>query len=314
MKKLCIFQMPSLYREPLEIFSYRFGKGEKSLAIAGPMRGNEIQQLYICSQIIKKLKALEQEGRIRPGVSIDVLPCINPYSVNIGKRFWAMDNTDINRMFPGYDQGETTQRIAAGVFDHLQQFKCGIQFVSFYRRGQFVPHVRMMQTDFSDPQGACDFGLPFVLIRKPLPIDTTTLNYNWQIWDTRAYTILSTETEHIDFESAGIAVNAVLRFMVKNDLIDYGIDEGAEPHILRETRLASVHATAAGIFRPMLKAGDHAQKGQSLADIIDPLEGNVLKTIHSPCDGLVFFAYSNPLVMQHQIIFEIVREHSPTAV
>ena len=35
--------------------------------------------------------------------------------MNIGKRFWSADNTDINRMFPGYNLGETTQRIAAGV-------------------------------------------------------------------------------------------------------------------------------------------------------------------------------------------------------
>ena len=34
-----------------------------------------------------------------------VIPCCNPYSVNVKKRFWSIDNTDINRMFPGYDKG-----------------------------------------------------------------------------------------------------------------------------------------------------------------------------------------------------------------
>lgn len=40
--------------------------------------------------------------------------------MNIKKRFWPTDNTDINRMFPGYDLGETTQRIAAGVFEVIK--------------------------------------------------------------------------------------------------------------------------------------------------------------------------------------------------
>ena len=34
-----------------------------------------------------------------------------------------MDKTDINRMFPGYANGETTQRIAAAVFEALNGFE-----------------------------------------------------------------------------------------------------------------------------------------------------------------------------------------------
>lgn len=181
MRRIRIFEMPSLYREPMIITGYRFGKGEKSAAIVGAMRGNEIQQLYICSQLVRRLKTLEQEGLLTAGHAVEVIPCANPSSVNIGKRFWAMDDTDVNRMFPGYDKGETTQRIASGLFQHLIGWKWGIQFASFYLRGDFVPHVRMMSTDWSDAQTACDFGLPYVFVREPLPIDTTTLNYNWQI-------------------------------------------------------------------------------------------------------------------------------------
>ena len=215
MRRIRIFEMPSLYREPMVITGYRFGKGEKSAAIVGAMRGNEIQQLYICSQLVRRLKMLEKEGLLTAGHAVEVIPCVNPSSVNIGKRFWAMDDTDVNRMFPGYDKGETTQRIASGLFQHLIGWKWGIQFASFYIRGDFVPHVRMMSTDWSDAQTACDFELPYVFVREPLPIDTTTLNFNWQIWDTRAYTIFTSETDRIDVVSAEIAVNAVLRFLVR---------------------------------------------------------------------------------------------------
>ncbi|WP_300791333.1 hypothetical protein [uncultured Bacteroides sp.] len=61
----------------------------------------------------------------------------------IEKRFWAMDNTDINRMFPGYNQGETTQRIAAALFEAIQGYTYGIRLASFYVPGDFVPHVRI---------------------------------------------------------------------------------------------------------------------------------------------------------------------------
>lgn len=36
-------------------------------------------------------------------------------------RFWPSDGTDINRMFPGYDAGETTQKIADRLFNKINQ-------------------------------------------------------------------------------------------------------------------------------------------------------------------------------------------------
>lgn len=309
MKKVKVFEMPSLYRAPFVVEGLRFGEGETSAAIVGAMRGNEIQQLYICSQLVRKLKAIESEGGLRKGRCVEIIPCVNPYSVNIGKRFWAMDDTDINRMFPGYDQGETTQRIADGLFRHLQGWKLGIHFASFYRRGVFVPHVRMMQTDFVQPQGAVDFGLPYVLVHKPLPIDTTTLNYNWQIWNTRAYTIYTSETSAIDPVSARLAVNAVLRFLVRNGIIRYKIDGGRVPQMLGDEQLSRVHARAAGIWRRLTAPGEQAHKGQCLGEIIDPLQGEVIEEVKAPADGVVFFACNDALVMQRQVLFELVRDH-----
>lgn len=29
----------------------------------------------------------------------------------------------------------------------------------------------------------------YVVMRKPEPIDTTTLNYNWQVWETNAFSV-----------------------------------------------------------------------------------------------------------------------------
>ena len=92
------------------------------------MRGNEIQQLYIAGQMVRTLKRFEEEGRFIRRHGVTVIPCANPYSVNVGKRFWAMDNSDINRMYPGYNKGETTQRIAAGI---LKRFRATASACSF---------------------------------------------------------------------------------------------------------------------------------------------------------------------------------------
>lgn len=136
---------------------------------------------------------LENHGFLQKGLSVTVIPSANPFSMNIGKRFWAMDDTDINRMFPGYNKGETTQRIAAGLFEKLQGYEYGIQMASFYMPGEFILHVRIVKTALDYADEGKDFGLPYVSVSEPAPFDNTLLNYNWQNWNTKAFSLYGGE-------------------------------------------------------------------------------------------------------------------------
>ena len=136
---------------------------------------------------------LENHGFLQKGLSVTVIPIANTFSMTIGNRFWAMDDTDINRMFPGYNKGETTQRIAAGLFEKLQGYEYGIQMASFYMPGEFIPHVRIVKTALDYADEGKDFGLPYVSVSEPAPLDTTLLNYNWQNWNTKAFSLYGGE-------------------------------------------------------------------------------------------------------------------------
>ena len=227
--------------------------------------------------------------------------------MNIGKRFWATDNTDINRMFPGYSEGETTQRIAGGVFEAIQGYSYGIQFPSFYIPGDFVPHIRMMETGFQNPSLANLFGLPYVVIRKPKPIDTATLNYNWQIWNTNAFSVYTSATDYIDEASARMAVASVLRFLTRMGILRYTSHSGYIASVLREDDLTNVKNDLPGLYRRHVDPGQEVHRGDVLASIIDPLEGEIISQILSPTDGIVFFAHHAPTVMEGTIIFKIIR-------
>ena len=140
MKQETLFTLDTPYRQSFNIEGFRFGRGEKCCAIVGAIRGNEIQQMYTCSLLIRELKRLEQQGAIKN--EILVIPCVNQFSMNVGSRFWAMDNTDINRMFPGYDRGETTQRIADAVFPPFRTIPMAFSSpVSMYKASLFLMSV-----------------------------------------------------------------------------------------------------------------------------------------------------------------------------
>ncbi|MBQ8825390.1 MAG: succinylglutamate desuccinylase/aspartoacylase family protein [Ruminococcus sp.] len=307
MKKKILFSLKSPYREQLDVIGYKFGHGHKSIAIVGALRGNEIQQMYVCSRMIQELKKLESEGKILEECEILVIPCVNYYSMNLGKRFWTMDNTDINRMFPGYNLGETTQRIADGLFTKLQGYEYGIQLASFYQPGNFLPHVKIMDTGFTNAEIMKDFGLQFGIIRKPRPYDTTTLNYNWQIWETKAFSVYANATDNIDKKSADESVNAILRFMNNKGVINIKTSPGYITEIINESETQQIQSEAAGIFISLTEVGKIVERGTLIGKIINPFDGEVISEIRSSVSGIIYFEYHSPLINEKTVCFKIIK-------
>ncbi len=301
-----IFTLSTPYREEMVVKGYRFGKGEQAACIMGPLRGNEVQQMYICSQLVRALKELEANGCISSGKEIMVIPVVNHYSINIGRRFFGVQSADINRAFPGKAGGDTAERIAAGIFKRIKDYSYGIQLTSFYMSGEFIPHIRMMETGYQNTSLANLFGLPYVLVRKPQPIDTTTLNYNWQDEMTAAFSVYTNSNEQVDETSARQAVAAILRFLTRMGIIRYESHSGYISHVIQEEDLTNVNAGTGGIFRSKVAVGADVRYGKVMAEIIDPYEGNVKETVIAPTDGIVFFAHTESLIGEGEVAYNLI--------
>ena len=134
------------------------------------------------------------------------------------------------------------------------------------------------------------FGLPYVVMRKPEPIDTTTLNYNWQVWNTNAFSVYTKETDAIDEQSAQEAVAAVLRYLSRVGLLRYNCHSGYLSSVVQENEMANVLTPAGGIFRRFVEPGQEVEYGQKLGVILDPFTAEVQVEITCPTSGVVFFA------------------------
>lgn len=308
MNKKIIYEIKGMYRDDFRITGYEFGEGKKSVCIIGNSRGNEVQQTYCCSQLVKKMKQLEEENRIKAGHKILIIPSINPYSMNIQKRFWPTDNTDINRMFPGYDLGETTQRIADGVFCEIKDYEYGIQFTSFYMPGDFVPHVRYMKEGYTSVEDAQKFGMKYIVERTVRPYDTATLNYNWQVWDTKAFSLYTNTTSKISKTGAGQAVMSVMNFLANNDIIKYSSIPEKKIKTIDDTEFISVRTARSGFYEPLVKAGDKVEAGTPLANIMNPYEGELLETLYAPVKGIIFFIHNEPLTYANTAVIKMLEE------
>lgn len=302
-----LYSLEGIYRDEFKITGFRFGQGDKSACVVGSLRGNEYQQMYICSQLIKELKKLEEHGQIAGNKSVLVIPCLNQYATNIDRRFWPLDDSDINRKFPGHIHGDTTQQIAAHIMKIIKGYSYGIQLTSFYMPGKFMPHVRMMETGFQNPSLANLFGLPFVVIRKPKPMDTTTLNYNWQMSGTSAFSLYTHCSDYVDDTSARQAVASILRFLTRMGIIKYNNHSGYIAEVINEDDLLPIMTDTAGFYRRLKEPGDAVYRGDVLGEIIDPYSGEAASKVLSPTEGLIFFAYTEPTVMEDEVVYKVIR-------
>ena len=68
MKKDILFTLPSYFRDDMNIMAYRFGKGEKTCAVVGALRGDEVQQLYVHAPLARDHSARAHDAlrRITP--------------------------------------------------------------------------------------------------------------------------------------------------------------------------------------------------------------------------------------------------------
>jgi len=126
-----------------------------------------------------------------------------------------------------------------------------------------------------------------------MPYDTATLNYNWQIWETDAYSLYSGTTAKISVQGAELAVDAVERFMICNHILKGNPAPAADARIFHYDDLLNVRTNCSGLYHNLVPQNARIAAGQVLAEIIDPCTGEILETVYSPADGVVFFRYAD---------------------
>ena len=308
MKKIEILKIESLSRAPLVIEGYLFeGSDPKapSLAIVGAMDGDAILPLFCASQMVDFLKNTIQEKKIKGDIL--VIPSINHYALNISERFWPLDKTDLNMMFPGYSEGETTQRIAAKVFEAISRYTYGINLERRRDPSSCLPHIKLFKSGYEDLEGAKRFGLKMIHHTNLRSIDTVTLQYNWQLWGTKAYSIVCPLDSLVDRNISNQIHQAMVRFMNKSGIIEHSLLNAYESNIVTEKNLKIIKAKKSGIFIPKYTAGTYIKKREPIGEIINALDSSILHTIRSPINGMIVCLFSNSLILENAVAFRIAR-------
>ena len=308
MEKIEILRIESLSRAPLVIEGYLFKGTNKiapKVAIVGAMEGESILPLYCASTMVDFFKNKIDKKNIKGDVLI--IPSINHYALNIGKRFWPLDNTDINMMFPGYELGETTQRIAKKVFDAISGYDYGIILERRPDPATCLPYIKLYKSGYEDKKKKKRFGFKMIHHRTMKSIDTVTLQYNWQLWGTKAFSIMCPSDNQVDKKIASQINQAMIRFMDNKKILNYHIFNGYESTVIDRNSIEVVKSPRSGIFISKELPGNYVSKDQVIGEIVHSLEGDVIHQFLAPCNGMITCFYSNSLIYEHAVAFRIAK-------
>lgn len=291
--------MPPLYNASPMMMPVHVLHGKLSgpcLLITAAIHGDEINGVEIIRRLLK-LKILK-----RLSGTIILVPVTNVYGF-ISQSRYLMDRRDLNRSFPGSDNGSLAARLAHLILQELVG-KCthiiDLHTGSLHRTN--LPQVRITLDDPEMEQLAKAFHAPIILNTRSPDGSLRQAAKNIGI-----STLLYEAGEALRFDELSIRIGV-------HGIINVMRELGMLPASHRQPKLkytpiiaqASlwVRASRSGIMRPRIRLGDRVNKNANLGIIADPL-GLDETTIQAPVDGVVIGMNNLPMVHEGDALFHI---------
>ena len=143
-------------------------------------------------------------------------------------------------------------------------------------------------------------------MHTPRAVDQTTLNYNWQLAGTQAYSLYAGKTQEIDETAADQTLRAIIRFLNGRGIIRSESTPGHNSTVITDGDLTTVATSTAGLLRRVKFAGAHVRRGEQLAFVINPLDGSVREVLKIPVTGTLFFVQDGPFIIEHTPVLQVL--------
>jgi len=303
-----LLQMTAPLREDFAIPYHEFGPAAEplQLALVAGLHGNELNGIFVLSRLAEYLRRVG-DGR-QPGQELTgrviVVPAVNVLGVNTRSRRWPFDKTDINRMFPGYDRGETTQRIANAVFQLTRRAHYRIDIHSSNGDFEEVPQIRLYEPSEDERASAMLFGLPAVIERTTDNVFTSTLGHAWHGTGGENFVIQAGRAGDLQLSHCERLFRALMAFLHHSGIVT-GMQLAAEDqdtHYFPLGQTFPLISDYAGLFVSHVQVGAWLQTGDLIGHVYDAFIGELRAELRAPVGGLLSGIRRQPLLYEGDLI------------
>lgn len=277
--------------------------GEKRISIVTGTHGDELEGQYVCYELQRRIR---EHPEFLVGI-VDVYPTLNPLGIDSITRGIPAFDLDMNRIFPGAEDGSMPEYIAARIIEDLTGSDMVIDIHASNIFLREVPQVRIntLSRDALVPY-AKKLNVDFVWIHAAATVLESTLAYSLNSIGTPTLVVEMGVGMRITREYGDRLVDGIFALMK-----DLGIWTGKtiipnEPIISEDGEVSFINAGSSGVFVPAVEHWKDVRYGQHIGDILDPLTGEIAQRILAQADGIVFTLREYPIVSEGSLIARIL--------
>ena len=280
------------------------------LALVAGLHGNELNGVFVLARLANFLRQIESGARRDTQLlgRVVVIPAVNVLGLNVRSRAWPFDGTDVNRMFPGYDAGETTQRIAAALLRLTESARWRIDIHSSNLDFEELPQVRLYGPSDDERRAARWLGLPAVIERPLSATFTATLANAWRERGGRGLVVQVGHAGALQAQHCERLFRALVDFLERSGLLAgvHLAEPEGEVHCFGVRQSLPLISEHAGWFVSRLEVGQWIQAGELIGYVYDGFRGDLRAEIRAPRSGLLCGIRRQPLLCEGDLVARVL--------
>lgn len=275
---------------------------EKRISIVTGTHGDELDGQYICYEIIKKIQMYPEKLK---GI-LDIYPDVNPLGIDMGSRGIPMFDLDMNRVFPGDNNGAVAEYTAAGLIDDIigSDFCLDIHSSNIFLKE--MPQLRMTEENKDKllPY-AKKLNADFIWIYSSKTVLDATLAYSLNNMGVPTLVAEMRVGHRINNEYCQQLIEGIFNLMTELEVWDDAPVNVRNSIVSTEGQVSFISAAGSGIFVSSINSMGTIGMGTHIGDIIEPITGKVIQRIESPTDGIIFSLREHPVVYKGALIARV---------
>ena len=274
----------------------------KRISIVTGTHGDELEGQYVCFELQRRLRS---QPELLNGI-VDIYPALNLLGVDSITRGVPGFDLDMNRIFPGSEDGAMAEFAAARIVQDIQGSKL---YIDVYASNIFlreVPQVRVSEETASAllPYAA-QLNCDFIWVHASATVLDSTLAHTLNMLGVHTLVVEMGVGMRITRAYGDQLLDGIFHLLHSEGIWLGEPPEVRKPIVSTDGKVGFVNAETLGMFVPRVTHWQDVRRGQVIGDLINPLTGEGAE-VKSPCDGILFTLREYPLVYEGSLIARVL--------
>lgn len=276
---------------------------EKRICIVTGTHGDELDGQYVCYEVTRIIN--ENKSNLK-GI-VDIYPALNPLGIDSVSRGIPMFDLDMNRIFPGAEDGAMAEHIAARIVQDISGADMCIDIHSSNIFLREIPQVRINKdNDLNLLPYAKLLNVDFIWVHSAPTVLEATLAYSLNSINIPTLVVEMGVGMRITKDYCKQLVDGIFVLLKEIGIWDGEVITPKKPILSNDGKIAIVNAKSSGVFIPCVEHWNDIKKGENMGDIVNPLNGQIEQKVIAPCDGMIFTLREYPVVYKGSLLGRIM--------